>query len=83
MNHRVKTLRPSENTTKRNEVVDFPCAKDVELDGGGGGGGGGGGDDGDWTLYPKSNNLQNFCYLCVDPWKRHVTVWYHGYRAYW
>ena len=37
----------------------------------------------EWEMYPRANNQQNFCYLCVDPWKRHVTVWYHGYRPYW
>jgi hypothetical protein len=37
----------------------------------------------EFQMYPKANNRQNFCYFCVDPWKRHVTVWYHGYRPYW
>lgn len=54
---------------------DVYAVRDVELDGGA--------SAGEWTMYPKANNRQNFCYLCVDPWKRHVTVWYHGYRPFW
>ena len=34
------------------------------------------------SLFPKKNR-QNFCYVCVDPSKRHFTVWYHGYKSYW
>ena len=34
-------------------------------------------------LFPKPGNRQNFCYVCVDPWRRHVTVWYHGFVPYW
>ena len=48
-----------------------------------GAGDGDGDGDGDGGLFPRARNRQNFCYLCVDPWKRHVTVWYHGFRAYW
>ena len=34
-------------------------------------------------LFPKPGHKQNWCYLCVDPWRKHVTVWYHGYVPYW
>ena len=50
---------------------------------GAGDGDGDGDGDGNGGLFPRARNRQNFCYLCVDPWKRHVTVWYHGFRAYW
>ena len=32
---------------------------------------------------PRPNHAQNFCYLCVDPWRRHVTVWYHAHVPHW
>ena len=35
------------------------------------------------SLFPVSNHRQNFCYLCVDPWRRHVTVWYHAHVPHW
>merc|ERR1712065_44443 len=37
------------------------------------------------ALFPSSNEgsgapaLQNFCYLCIDPVKRVVLVWYNGW----
>ena len=35
------------------------------------------------SLFPRPNHVQNFCYLCVDPWRRHVTVWYHAHVPHW
>ena len=35
------------------------------------------------SLFPRPNRAQNFCYLCVDPWRRHVTVWYHAHVPHW
>jgi hypothetical protein len=35
------------------------------------------------SLFPRPNHRQNFCYLCVDPWRRHVTVWYHAHMPHW
>jgi len=35
------------------------------------------------SLFPIPNHRQNFCYLCVDPWRRHVTVWYHAHVPHW
>ena len=35
------------------------------------------------SLFPRPNHRQNFCYLCVDPWRRHVTVWYHAHVPHW
>ena len=34
------------------------------------------------SLFP-GRSVQNFCYVVVDPRKRHATVWYHAYRPYW
>ena len=35
-------------------------------------------------LFPEPGaHRQNFCYFAVDARRRHVTVWYHGFRAYW
>ncbi|XP_062511221.1 cilia- and flagella-associated protein 300-like isoform X1 [Corticium candelabrum] len=35
---------------------------------------------GEAYVFPgKSPHRQNYCYLIIDPLKRHVTVWYHDY----
>lgn len=41
------------------------------------------GDDGDGCALFPGRSRQNFCYVVVDPRKKHVTVWYHAYRSYW
>ena len=34
------------------------------------------------ALFPRISE-QNWCYLCVDARRRHVTVWYHAFVPYW
>jgi hypothetical protein len=35
------------------------------------------------NLYKVSNHPQNFLYLTIDPYQRHINVWYHKWVPYW
>ena len=35
------------------------------------------------NLYKIPNHPQNFFYLTIDPYQRHVNVWYHKWVPYW
>ncbi|KAK9811465.1 hypothetical protein WJX72_004407 [[Myrmecia] bisecta] len=45
------------------------CLKSVETNGG-------------WQLFPHAS-ANNFCYITMDPLKRHCKVWYHAFMPFW
>ena len=34
-------------------------------------------------LFKVKNHPQNFFYVVIDPFQRHVNIWYHKWVPYW
>lgn len=35
------------------------------------------------NIYKMKNHPQNFLYLIIDPYQRHVTLWFHQWSSFW
>ena len=34
-------------------------------------------------FWPKEDHPQNWLYLTIDPFFRHVNIWYHAWKDFW